>query len=38
VETLQPEKPPGLREFTPRSVAVGLLVALVIGAAYPTSS
>jgi uncharacterized oligopeptide transporter (OPT) family protein len=35
VETLQPEKPPGLREFTPRSVAVGLLVALVIGAAYP---
>ncbi len=31
----QPEKPPGLREFTPRSVAVGLLVALVIGASYP---
>ncbi len=28
-------KPPHVREFTPRSVAVGLLVALVIGASYP---
>ena len=28
-------KPPHIREFTPRSVAVGLLVALVIGASYP---
>src|SRR5258705_9607472 len=35
METNQPEKPPGLREFTPRSVAVGLVVALVIGASYP---
>ena len=31
----RPEKPAGLREFTPRSIAVGLLVALVIGASYP---
>jgi len=31
----QPRKPPHIREFTPRSVAVGLLVALVIGASYP---
>ena len=30
-----PLKPPHIREFTPRSVAVGLLVALVIGASYP---
>jgi uncharacterized oligopeptide transporter (OPT) family protein len=29
------EKPAHIREFTPRSVAVGLLVALVIGASYP---
>jgi uncharacterized oligopeptide transporter (OPT) family protein len=28
-------KPPHIREITPRSVAVGLLVALVIGASYP---
>lgn len=28
-------KPADVREFTPRSVAVGLLVALVIGASYP---
>jgi uncharacterized oligopeptide transporter (OPT) family protein len=28
-------KPPHVREITPRSVAVGLLVALVIGASYP---
>jgi uncharacterized oligopeptide transporter (OPT) family protein len=30
-----PEKPSGIREITPRSVTVGLLVALVIGASYP---
>ena len=30
-----PPKPPHIREFTPRSIAVGLLVALVIGASYP---
>jgi len=30
-----PAKPAHIREFTPRSVIVGLLVALVIGAAYP---
>jgi uncharacterized oligopeptide transporter (OPT) family protein len=30
-----PHKPPHIREFTPRSVTVGLLVALVIGASYP---
>ena len=30
-----PQKPPHIREFTPRSVAVGLLVALIIGASYP---
>jgi putative OPT family oligopeptide transporter len=30
-----PHKPPHIREFTPRSVVVGLLVALVIGASYP---
>lgn len=30
-----PRKPPGIRELTPRSVIVGLLVALVIGASYP---
>jgi uncharacterized oligopeptide transporter (OPT) family protein len=29
------QKPAGVREFTPRSIAVGLLVALVIGASYP---
>ena len=28
-------KPPHIREITPRSVTVGLLVALVIGASYP---
>ena len=28
-------KPAHIREFTPRSVIVGLLVALVIGASYP---
>jgi uncharacterized oligopeptide transporter (OPT) family protein len=30
-----PKKPEHIREFTPRSIAVGLLVALVIGASYP---
>jgi len=30
-----PHKPSHIREFTPRSVVVGLLVALVIGASYP---
>ena len=30
-----PQKPAHIREFTPRSVAVGLLVALIIGASYP---
>ena len=30
-----PHKPAHIREFTPRSVAVGLLVALVVGASYP---
>ena len=29
------QKPAGIREFSPRSVLVGLLVALVIGASYP---
>ncbi len=29
------QKPVGVREFSPRSVLVGLLVALVIGASYP---
>lgn len=30
-----PQKPAHIREFTPRSIAVGLLVALIIGASYP---
>lgn len=30
-----PQKPAHVREFTPRSVAVGLLVAAVVGASYP---
>src|SRR4051812_4266607 len=30
-----PQKPSEIREFTPRSVAVGLLVAVVIGSSYP---
>ena len=30
-----PEKSARIREITPRSVIVGLLVALVIGASYP---
>jgi uncharacterized oligopeptide transporter (OPT) family protein len=30
-----PQKPAHIREFTPRSVTVGLLVALVMGASYP---
>ena len=28
-------KPPHIREITPRSIIVGLIVALVIGASYP---
>ena len=28
-------KPPGVREFSPRSITVGLIVALIIGASYP---
>jgi uncharacterized oligopeptide transporter (OPT) family protein len=35
VTTPSPRKPPQVRELTLRSVAVGLLVALVIGASYP---
>ncbi|MBW7932309.1 MAG: OPT/YSL family transporter [Gemmatimonadaceae bacterium] len=30
-----PTKPAHIREFTPRSVAVGILVAVIIGASYP---
>jgi uncharacterized oligopeptide transporter (OPT) family protein len=30
-----PQKPAHIREFTPRSVTVGLLVALIMGASYP---
>jgi putative OPT family oligopeptide transporter len=30
-----PRKPPHIREFTPRSIAVGLVVALIMGASYP---
>jgi uncharacterized oligopeptide transporter (OPT) family protein len=30
-----PEKPPDIRELTPRSMVVGLLVALIVGASYP---
>lgn len=30
-----PQKPAHIREFTPRSIAVGLLVAVIIGASYP---
>src|SRR6476646_5812456 len=29
------QKPPDVREFSPRSIIVGLIVALVIGASYP---
>jgi uncharacterized oligopeptide transporter (OPT) family protein len=29
------QKPPDVREFSPRSIVVGLIVALVIGASYP---
>jgi putative OPT family oligopeptide transporter len=28
-------KPPGTREFTPRAVAAGMVVAVIMGAAYP---
>jgi putative OPT family oligopeptide transporter len=30
-----PQKPAHIREFTPRSVAVGLVVAVIMGASYP---
>ena len=30
-----PRKPPHIREFTLRSIVVGLLVALIMGASYP---
>ena len=30
-----PQKPAHIREFTPRSIAVGLVVALIVGASYP---
>jgi putative OPT family oligopeptide transporter len=30
-----PQKPAHVREFSPRSIVVGLLVALVVGASYP---
>ena len=30
-----PQKPAHIREFTPRSIAVGLVVALIMGASYP---
>ena len=30
-----PTKPAHIREFSPRSIAVGLFVALIIGASYP---
>src|SRR5581483_3138423 len=29
------QKPPDVREFSPRSIAVGLFVALLIGSSYP---
>jgi len=29
------QKPPGVREFTPRAVAAGFIVAAIMGAAYP---
>jgi len=35
LSTPAPVKPAHIKEFTPRSIAVGLLVALVIGASYP---
>jgi uncharacterized oligopeptide transporter (OPT) family protein len=35
VEDSKPEKPAHVRELSPRSVLVGLLVAVVIGASYP---
>jgi uncharacterized oligopeptide transporter (OPT) family protein len=35
VEESKPEKPANVRELSPRSVVVGLLVAVVIGASYP---
>jgi uncharacterized oligopeptide transporter (OPT) family protein len=35
LQTGVPTKPPDIREFTLRSVAVGLIVAFIIGASYP---
>ena len=35
MEGSSPQKPPGIRELTPRSTIVALGVALVIGASYP---
>jgi len=35
LEGSSPQKPPGIRELTPRSIVVALGVAVVIGAAYP---
>ena len=34
-DQIPPPKPPHIREFTPRSILVGLVVALIIGASYP---
>ena len=33
--SIGPQKPSHIREFTPRSIAVGLVVALIMGASYP---
>jgi len=30
-----PQKPPGIREFTPRAIGAGMIVAVIMGAAYP---
>jgi len=35
LQTGVPTKPPDIREFTLRSIAVGLVVAFIIGASYP---
>ena len=34
-EPVRGQKPAGLREFTPRAIVCGLLVAVVMGASYP---
>jgi uncharacterized oligopeptide transporter (OPT) family protein len=34
-QTVAPTKPASIREFTPRSITVGLIVALLMGASYP---